>query len=108
MKTMMAIALLVTSVSAFSASVKITSFNYVRTTNDTYRAPLAELCGVVEGASSSPSFVNVQIDHKTKNPASYNTVADANGKFCVAVITYRGTAEASVMGTNAKTNAKID
>lgn len=98
MKSILAVALLVSSVSAFSATVKVTSFNFIRTSNDVM-APLAELCGVVEGAiTSAPSYVSAKIDPKSGKPASYNTITDSEGKFCMAVITYRGTAEVSIMG----------
>lgn len=107
MKTFLAMALLVSSVSAFSASVKITSFNYVRTSSENMQSPLAELCGLVEGATASPSFVRVLVDPKSKNPGSYNTLAGTDGKFCVAVITFRGTADVSVMGAKESTKANI-
>ena len=97
MKSFLAAFLLVSSVSAFSATVKVTSFNFIRTSQDMI-SPLAELCGIVEGATASPSFVSVKVDPKTNNSASYNTLAGSEGKFCVAVITYRGTAEVSLMG----------
>ncbi len=68
--------------------------------------PLAELCGMVEGATASPSFVRVLVDPKSKNPASYNTLAGIDGKFCLAVITYRGTADVSVIGAKETTKAE--
>lgn len=107
MKSIVAMALLVSSVSAFSASVKVTSFNFIRTSNDVM-APLAELCGVVEGATSSPSFVRVSVDPKSAKPASYNTVAGTDGKFCLSVITYRGTAEVSMFGEKSVVTAKAE
>jgi len=107
MKSLLAIGLLSLSVSAFSASVKVTSFNFIRTSNDVM-APLAELCGVVEGATSSPSFVRVSVDPKSSKPASYNTFAGTDGKFCVAVITYRGTAEVSMIGEKSVVTAKAE
>ena len=106
MKKFIALALLVFSFASMAASVKVTSFNYVRNQNDQYH-PLAELCGVVEGAASSPSFVQVLIDPKSKEPASYNTIAGKNGKFCLAVITFRGNAEVSLINENASTEAFI-
>ena len=105
MKTFLAMALLVSSVSAFSASVKVTSFNYIRTSANDMNSPLAELCGLVEGATAAPSFIRVLVDPKSKNPASYNTLAGADGKFCLAVITFRGTADVSVMGAMVSTKA---
>lgn len=97
MKTLLALALILSS-TAFAATVKVTSFNYVRTGPDDAGSPLAELCGVVEGAETTPSFVQVLVDPKGKSPAAYNTVANAQGKFCLAVITYRGAADVSIIG----------
>jgi hypothetical protein len=73
----------------------------------TFFSPLAEICGQVEGAVSAPAFVSIKVDPSTNKAASYNTVAGADGKFCMAVITYRGRAEASVMGDAATTEAII-
>lgn len=96
MKKILGLACLFVSVSAFSATVKITSFNYVRTGD--VHSPIAELCGSVEGATAAPAFVQVTVDHKSSKPAYYNTVAGSNGKFCLVVATYRGTAEAELIG----------
>lgn len=104
MKTFIAAATLIASTSVFAATVKITSFNYVN--NVGQNSPLAELCGQVEGATA-PSFIQLTVDHKSSKPAFYNTVAGANGRFCVAVITYRGTAEASLIGGEATDTASL-
>lgn len=106
MKKFMALAFLVSSVSSFAASVKVTSFNYVSTQNDIHN-PLAELCGLVDGATTSPVFLSIVVDPKSRRPATYNTLADANGKFCIAVITYRGQADVSLIGTNTSASALI-
>lgn len=107
MKLLVAMALFISSLSVFAASVKVTSFNYVRTGPNDMGNPLAELCGVVEGAQKSPTFVNVLIDPKSKNPGSYNTLAGVDGKFCIAVITFRGTADVSVIGEKEVLKASI-
>lgn len=108
MKSILALALLTLSVSAFSATVKITSFQFIRTSNDVM-APLAELCGVVEGAvGTTPSYVSAKIDVKSNKPAYYNTITGTDGKFCMAVITYRGTAEVSLMGQKSVVTAKAE
>lgn len=108
MKVLLTASLFLASVSAFAASVKVTSFNMIRTSTEptSFISPLAELCGVVEGGSV-PTFVRVLVDPKTKQPASYNTVADADGKFCVAVITYRGSADVTIIGQSAVTKAFV-
>lgn len=107
MKKVIASVLLFASVSSLAATVRITSFNYVRTSSDSFHSPLAELCGVVEGQTTVPTFVSIKVDPGTNKPASYNTLGDANGKFCMAVITYRGTAEVSVTGETLTTQALV-
>ena len=92
---------LLTSVGASAATVEITSFVYIR--NNQY---LAELCGVVKDAES-PSFVRLHVDYKGTRPAVYNAVAGEDGKFCHALITYRGEVEASLLGSSNKINALI-
>jgi hypothetical protein len=107
MKMILGVALLVFSLSSIAASVKVTSFTYVRNQGDMTH-PLAELCGLVEGAVSPVTFVRATIDPKSKNPAAYNTAVGQDGKFCMAVITYRGSAEVSIMGESASSvKAKI-
>lgn len=91
MKKLIALAALALSMSSFAATVKVTSFVYLRSGE-----PQAELCGIVEGAATSPSFVRAQIDHRTSRPATYNTLAGSDGKFCLSVVTYRGTAEVTL------------
>jgi hypothetical protein len=93
MKKFIVLASLVLSTSAFAATIKITSFTLVRSGD-----PAAELCGVVSEATEVPTFVRVLVDHRSNRPAVYNAVAGADGKFCMSVITYRGTAEASIFG----------
>lgn len=94
MKKFIAIAGVLASASAFAGSVKITSFTYATSTS---KIPLAELCGVVEGGVA-PSFVEVKVDPQSPKAATYNTVAGADGKFCLAVVTYRGTADVALFG----------
>jgi hypothetical protein len=97
MKAFIVSALLV-STSAMAATVKVTSFNYIRSGD-----PYAELCGLVQDAVDPVTHVRVVIDHRSNKPAVYNAVAGADGKFCLSVVTYRGTAEASIFGeTEAK------
>lgn len=91
MKKLIALAALTLSMSSFAATVRVTSFVYLRSGE-----PQAELCGTVEGATASPSFIRAQIDHRTNRPATYNTIAGTDGKFCLSVVTYRGTAEVSL------------
>jgi hypothetical protein len=106
MKKLLALALLATSVSSFAASVKVTSFTFIRTSPE-YSGPLAELCGRVEGAETTPSFVKVRVDPASNNPATYNTFAGKDGKFCLTVVTYRGRADVSLEGENGSTEASV-
>jgi hypothetical protein len=94
MKKILGLVCVFASVSSFAGSVKITSFAYATSTS---KIPLAELCGLVEDASS-PAFVEVKVDTPSAKAATYNTIAGTDGKFCVAVITYRGTAEVGLFG----------
>ncbi|MBC7712578.1 MAG: hypothetical protein H7177_04540 [Rhizobacter sp.] len=71
-------------------SVEITSYIY---TNQERR--VAEICGVVKEAASTPSYVKIVVDYNSKRPATYNTLAGADGKFCQVVVSYYGTAQAS-------------
>ena len=102
MKTFIAAILAFASVSAIAGSVKITSFVYATSTS---KIPLAEICGTVEGVTA-PAFVQVTIDPNGNKGASYNTYAGTNGKFCMAVVTYQGNAEVSLL-SGEKTEASI-
>lgn len=100
MKILLSIGLLTFSFLAMSSTVKITSF-YRVDNNDN----LAELCGKVLEVKKVPTFIKVIADPNSPRPASYNTVADENGKFCIIIMTLRGSADASVMNESASTNA---
>jgi hypothetical protein len=100
MKKILGVAVLSLSFSSIAATIKITSFNFIR-------SPLAELCGQVSETTTSPTFVNVTVDRGSKNPGAYNTVAGTDGKFCMAVITYRGLADASIIGGTSTAKASI-
>ena len=74
-------------------SVAITSFNM--TGNNSH---VAELCGLVTGASYDYSVVRISVDPSEKNPGIYNALAGADGSFCAVVVTYTRQADASVKG----------
>ena len=76
-------------------SVAITSFNM--TGNNSH---VAEICGLVTGASSDFSVVRISVDPSEKNPGIYNALAGADGSFCAVVVTYTRQADASVRGMN--------
>lgn len=91
-KLMMVLALGLLSGTAMAAEVKITSYTYVNSDRK-----VAELCGLVSESETPNSFVQITVDHKSKRPATYNTIAGPNGKFCTVVITHYGTAIAEVL-----------
>lgn len=90
----------------FAASVKVTSFSTIRIAGDIFH-PVAELCGLVENATSHPSFVRVVVDPNSNRPGVYNTVAGEDGKFCLTVITHRGSAKLNLFGESSSTLAQI-
>lgn len=106
MKKIFGVLLTLSAFSAMATSVKVTSFNYIRVNND-INHPLAELCGKVEGATAHPTFIRVLIDPKSKEPATYNTLAGEDGKFCLSVITYRGNAEVGIIGAKDSVRAIV-
>lgn len=91
-KFTMILALGLLSSTAMAADVKITSYNYV---NKERR--VAELCGMVTGSSAPTTFVQITVDERSKRPATYNTMAGPNGKFCVVVVSFYGTAIAEAL-----------
>lgn len=70
--------------------VEITSFAFAGS-----RTRAAEVCGKVIGATET-TLVRVTVDEKGKTPGIYNILVDPDGTFCTTVVTYRGTASASV------------
>jgi hypothetical protein len=80
-----------TQLFAAEPGITITSFTYTGA-----ERKLAELCGTVNNMTKVPTYVRVTVDHTSDRPATYNTLVGSNGKFCLAVITYHGTANARV------------
>ncbi len=94
-KIIFTMSLTLLSLGAFAqstADVKITSFVYT-----SQERKVAELCRVVSNATSTPTFVQITVDERSKRPATYNTFAGADGKFCAVVVTYYGTAIAKAL-----------
>ena len=85
-----------TSLFANDAKVDITSFRSAG-----LRTDAAELCGKVTG-STAPGYTvaHVTVDEKSGKPGHYYTLVGKDGLFCVAVVTYKGTAiaNAEVLG----------
>ena len=96
MKTIFTI-LLGLSASAFAenAKVEITSFRYADA-----RGRIAELCGKITGDATAPIFVKALIDEQSNGPAIYNILVGPEKKFCSTVVTYWGTASASLWGAS--------
>lgn len=82
------------ALNAFADELKvdISSFVYAGS-----RTRAAELCGKVTGPINSMLTVRVVVDDKTDRPGVYNVLVGKDGKFCTTVVTYTGTAAASVL-----------
>lgn len=82
------------SLLSFSAmaetSVTITSYLYTNS-----ERKVAEICGLVKDATTPVTNVQIVVDYNSKRPATYNTIAGSDGKFCAVVVSYYGTAKAS-------------
>lgn len=76
--------------SAEEPKVEITSFIFAG-----QRTRAAELCGKVTGSNAPFLAVKVTVDPNTDKPGIYNTLVGKEGGFCVTVVSYGGTAEAS-------------
>lgn len=70
--------------------VGITSFVFAG-----QRTRAAELCGRVTGSNVPFLAVKVTVDPNTDKPGIYNALVGMEGSFCVTVVSYSGTAEAS-------------
>lgn len=94
MRKLMLLALSLVSLNAFAEgpTTKITSFVYIN-----QERKVAELCGVVSNPTTTPTFIQITVDETSKRPATYNTLAGADGKFCSVVVTYYGTAVAKAL-----------
>ena len=76
------------------AKVEITSFVYADS-----RTRAAELCGKVTSThGAATSIVRVAVDPNKGKPGIYNVLAGGDGLFCATVVTYTGTATASLVG----------
>ncbi|MFI5362851.1 MAG: hypothetical protein ACHQ49_12835 [Elusimicrobiota bacterium] len=75
------------------ASVAITSF--IIADNNMH---VGEICGRVTGSPADDSIVRLTVDPSESKPAIYNALADRDGAFCAAVVTFTGRADASVKG----------
>ena len=92
MRNILAIsALTIMSFAAMAEStVSITSYVY---TNQERK--VAEICGVVRESNGPVSNNQIVVDYNSKRPATYNTIAGPDGKFCAVVVSYYGTARAN-------------
>lgn len=80
--------------SAFAAEepkIEITSFVPAGT-----RTRAAELCGKITGVNVPYLAARVVVDDKTDKPGIYNVLVGKDGHFCTTVVSYAGTASASV------------
>ena len=105
MKKFIALALTLSALNLGAATVKITRFNLVNIADDLDH-PVAELCGKVEG-STKVEFIKILVDQGSRRPSTYNTLSDEKGNFCMALVTYRGSAEVSIIGQNNPVKAEL-
>ena len=91
--------------SAFAeeAKVEVTSFRFAGS-----RTNAAELCGKVTGQTKAPVYVKVLVDEKSKNPGIYNVIVGPELTFCTSVVTYYGTASASLWNQTQSSSASIE
>jgi len=89
---------------AFSeeAKVEVTSFRFAGS-----RTSAAELCGKITGQVAAPAYVKVLVDEKSKSPGIYNVIVGPELTFCTAVVTYYGTASASLWNQTQVSSASI-
>lgn len=95
MKMIFAALVLLTQFAQAADSVKITSFYFLQSGTD--RTPAAELCGVLTAPTGKPEMVKVTVDANSKTPATYNSWTGKDGKFCLVLATYAGTADAELV-----------
>lgn len=73
------------------SKVEITSFIMAGS-----RTRAAEICGKAAGVNAPFPVVRVIVDPKSDKPGVYNVLAGKDGLFCATVVTFTGTAEASL------------
>lgn len=96
MKHFMALSLIVAAVSSSAAQAEDTKVEITSFTMAGSRTRAAEICGKVSGMTEKWLAVRITVDPKSDRPGVYNTLAGQDGRFCTAVVTYVGQAEASV------------
>lgn len=99
--------LLVGSVAmADGVQVKITSF----TMDNPQTSKMGEVCGSVTGLAAVPAGMLVRVTVTTDpnyNPGSYTTLLDQNGNFCTSILTWTGTAQATVWGSTPAVTSEV-
>lgn len=94
--TLSALSVSIMMAQADEPQVKLISFISAGT-----KTRAAELCGrVTNPPASGLVAVHIVVDEKTDSPSHYNVMVGNEGKFCVTVVTYRGTVVASIRGSN--------
>lgn len=89
-------------VTVFAApTIKINSFQRI---SDNLKNYSAEVCGSVSGVGNASVSVELTVDEKTKNPATYMTWTSKKGNFCSVVTTYAGTIVAKINGDDKRSS----
>lgn len=86
-----AVAALTASIAAAEPKVTVGSFVLIAP-----NSRVAEICGSVSENGGDFTAVRIIVDPNSRRPGLYNVLAGKDGKFCAVVITYFGTAKASV------------
>jgi len=106
MKTPTLAAILALSLSSIAladeAKVDLTSFVAAGS-----RTRAAELCGKVTGAKTAPAYVRVVVEEKSNRPGVYNVLVGSDGAFCTTVVSYYGTAVASLWGSQTESTLSL-
>ncbi len=83
-----------TSVAAFGADIKVTSFRFLE--SGAHFSPGAEFCGELVAPTGKAELIKVTSDPDSKGPGIYYTWAGKDGKFCLILATYTGQANAEI------------
>jgi len=100
-KTIVSLSVLGFGTLAFSADLKITSWEAI--SND-INIHAGEICGQVVGGNGSEKILILA--DPGKHQGEYVTLVSPTGSFCQIIGTYNGTVDVAIMGTNVKVTAK--
>jgi hypothetical protein len=85
-----------------ASTIEISSFIMAGT-----RTRAAEICGKVSGATAPFVTAKITVDPKSSRPGTYNVLVGSDGKYCVTVVTFSGTAEASLWSASGNSKSEL-